>query len=237
MYRTFLFGLCFLVSQSCLAWNNTYFDLTHGSKYQFGKSSQERLTLAHSSSWKYGDTFFYFTVAEFVSKNPVIFGEIAPAISLSKYLQKDVLGPLFSDVQLSGQMYYDETGSREFSAGGTVYWRLHPNIKYLSTRLHYRKDPSIPGSTFALIGSTQITLGPWFFANAHADWVPKNQGKNNNIKHRRWLALADAFIDVGNFFDRPYYVYLGPSYSYTRNKLGIKGRNERVLRAKLRIYF
>lgn len=248
IFAFLLASIALFYANLALAYETTLIEINQGSNYKIGTGGNFRriLKMAHSSDWKYGENYFFADVVNFDRSDPVLYAEYDPAISLSKVFKRQVGGWIVLDTLVSGQMYYDEVGSREYSLGLSTYLKPpHWRFKYLVTRVHWRKDYGqkfstnplliqFRGSTYSIQAATQVTFGYVAVSNFLVDWVPKSQ---DEFKHKHWLFKADLLFDIGRFFNENYYrVYFGPGYSYWNHKLGVRDTNEKVFKIIFRVY-
>lgn len=221
--------LLFLVCNS-YAW--TSISAIEGDGYKNEDKQQWRLRLDHMSQFKYGDTFLFFRAQNPTNKNTIMYGEFAPRLSLSKVFDSNISYKNISDTFLAGQLNYSGTGFRAYLIGAGINLQL-PYFKAFQLNFYKRKNPAFKDSTYQI---TPMWLLPFkindiqLSYSGFLDYIGPEGGRKTNL-----LSRSQILVDLGELTGKKSKtLYLGPRFSYWRNKQGLSGINEHVLEFMLR---
>lgn len=218
-------------------WSTTSILYQYGTDFALGDSTRSLMTFEHADGWTYGDNFFFFDV-----ENPErdgdrtltnIYGEFSPRLSFGKMLGKDLSFAFVKDVLLAGTVEMGN-GFHNFLYGVGFSLDL-PKFSYFDLNLYVRNDQSQSGATYQVtpVWGLPFQAGPVkMLFEGFADFAGREGLKSSNIDIQPRL-----LVDVGNFWGQPDAVYVGTEYIYWHNKFGIKGLNEHVATAALKLTF
>ncbi len=231
-----IFSILYSFNIYAFNWDKTYIQSSYGGDYKITtKKSRGTFTISDSSSWKFGENYFFIEAADFVHDELLLYGEFDPSLSLGKIFNTKVgAGPIV-DTLITTRFYADELNARETDYGLMWYWDFHRIFQYVSTKIVYRKVLNVPGNAVGLQLNSQINIHKYIFSTIFVDWTPKSQSLAHN-RGKNLFGRIELFGDVGSIIYRPYHIYLGCGFSYWRNKLGVQGTHERVLYGVIRFY-
>lgn len=210
----------------------TSVSIWRGNNYVTGEQQATTLRFDQADNWSYGDSFFFFEVANPDDNGTAIYGEWQPRISFSKlFNHKIAFGPI-SDVLIASEINVSGANTRAYLYGLGVNLKI-PGFNFTKLNTYVRHNPAQPGSTYqvSLTWSAPIKFGQRVQLE-FAGFIDQ-AGKQGNISSN-FLAKPRLLLDFGNLvFHHPNSLYIGTQYVYWHNKLGISGLHESVLEAML----
>lgn len=206
--------------------------LLKGNNYQTGNKNALTLRFDQANSWKYGDNFFFFDIANPDKNGTSIYGEWQPRLSLSKITgHKISFGPV-SDILLASELNVSGANARAYLYGLGVNLSI-PTFAFLKFNAYVRDTPNLAGNTFQI---SAVWSEPFLFnsrlALNFAGFID-DAGKEGS-RSANFLAEPRLMLDLGRLmWKSPNSLFVGMQYVYWHNKLGIKGVTESLPEAML----
>lgn len=226
-----------------LDWHSTNLQLLRGHSHEVGERKRTIFTLEHANKWAYGDNYAWVDVTFPDNGSASYYGEVSPRLSLSKMTGYDFSNRFISDVLLSTTWEKPEHAGPRYLYGGAVDLKV-PGFSYFKTNAYVRDNTQIDGRTW------QVTLA-WKYPYQIGAWGGKvfagrkgviegfsdlagREGKavaNQQVVPRLLLDVSDV---VGAKEGK---LFVGTEWHYWHNKFGIKGANQSVPQAQIKLVF
>jgi nucleoside-specific outer membrane channel protein Tsx len=177
-------------------------------------------TFENSSSWKYGDSFFFTDISNSESKSTSSYTEWAPRLSSSKIFNK-TYGSWLTDVSIAGQMNWP-TGAQRIELYGIGLDFKIPHFTFFQINLYQRDDLALEGTTHQLTIAWDLpfTLKNQKFSFSGFIDIAGEEGNVSNTSEANTLAQPQLLWHPNKSFA------LGTEYLHWKNKFGIKSLNE-----------
>ncbi len=233
-------------------WNTTEVHLQYGNlrKAFPGDGAKDTggstvVTFQHTSSWRYGDNYFFFDFADHSKIDDEKYGGLYSHFSLGKISGNDLRFGFIRDFGF------------DFSPDIHTFYYL-PGIRFaldipgfsfanLDVTAYIQDSASRSGNNITSEDNTYLLDFSWAYPfklgktdgsiEGHLEYAGSadTTSKGEPGKRERWILFQPQFrIDVGKIFGwRPQTIFAGVEWVYWDNKLGDKGTDENVAQALL----
>lgn len=226
-----------------LLWSDNSVSYLYGKKFEINPPIQQTFTLEHASSWAIGDLFSYLDYTEYNGQRDAnygaasYYGEFSPRLSFNKVMGYAPHDGFVSDMLLAGSYEFGEGNVETLLLGLGLDLNV-PAFDFVQFNI-YRRMPSHDrdGETVQLTPRWAMTIpvGPSaLLFDGVIDWNITSDGA-----YRRNLHINPQLkYDIGRLFGwRSKMLYAGAEYSYWQNKYGVKGIDESVTSALVKLHF
>jgi len=214
-------------------WSQTKAEFLYGWDYERRNKEGMILTLANTTKWKIGDSYFFLDVGNVDDRDQTdgIHLEWGPRLSLLRTIGSGAREGFFQDFYLIGQTDIDAnkfTNKVILMGGVSADWKI-PGFLFFKTHVQYRDDPTFDGESvqFNLVWNAPFKIsGQKFSFEGFLDYTTdEGDSKNNLLTQPQLLWHATDHIAIGI------------EYQYWYNRLGMDGVTESLPQAMLRWTF
>lgn len=203
-------------------WSSTKVEVLYGFDYKrganFAEDDQAILTVANATGFSWGDSYFFLDTSN-VDNDDATGGthmEFGPRLRFWK--GDGAVKAMYGIAQIdwdSGKFANKVTKM----AGFSLDWNV-PGFKFVKTHVQYRDDPTLDGNSvqFNLVWNKGFKIGEQNFSfEGFADWT-SSEGRSESNLLTQPVLMWHPSKNLG----------LGVEYQYWKNRIGIKGLDEKA---------
>lgn len=213
--------------------SSTKVEVLYGTDFKrgpgFSEVDEATLTIANATGFTWGDSYFFadITNADDVDGTGGTHLEFGPRYRFWKPENEGVIKSFYGIVQ--ADITSNKFTQKITKMGGvSLDWNV-PNFKFVKTHLQYRDDPKLDGSSvqFNLVWNASFKFGEQDFSfEGFADWTSSEGSTSSSLLMQPQLVwLVNKNVGIGI------------EYFYWKNRLGIKGLDEKAPQIMVRWTF